>query len=176
MLAIGSLGYLVYGPQVQTVVFMNLPSNTWTRGIQLLYCLAIAFSFPLTVYPPIRITESYIFGSSHSGRTSLSVKWSKNIYRSLLVTVLGIIAIGGSSSLDKFVSLIGSFACIPLSFIYPSLFHAKSVATDWRIQVKDWSLAFFGFVCMVYSTWVTLREWSEDSGNDNPLCGVGGAN
>lgn len=40
--------------------------------VQLLYALAIFFSFPLSVYPCIRITESWIFGT-RAGKQNFQV-------------------------------------------------------------------------------------------------------
>jgi proton-coupled amino acid transporter len=60
-LTIGTLSYLALGEEVQTVVFMNLPKSTMTNGVQFLYVTAILLSFPLTIYPAIRITEQGLF-------------------------------------------------------------------------------------------------------------------
>jgi proton-coupled amino acid transporter len=56
-LTIGSLGYLAFGPNVQTIVFLNLPKRPEVTAIQFFYAIAIMLSFPLCVYPAIRITE-----------------------------------------------------------------------------------------------------------------------
>ena len=56
-LTIGSLGYLAFGPTVETIVFLNLPKRVEVTFIQFFYAVAIMLSFPLCVYPAIRITE-----------------------------------------------------------------------------------------------------------------------
>ncbi|KAI8916608.1 transmembrane amino acid transporter protein-domain-containing protein [Powellomyces hirtus] len=155
--SVGAMGYLTFGSKVETVVFLNLPKGPHTQLIQFVYALAIMLSFPLTVYPTIRITEHGLFGAL-DGKHSNLVKWQKNAYRALLMLCLGLVAWAGSNNLDKFVALVGCFACIPLSFIYPSLFHSH-IATSRLERAKDLALVVFGIVAMVYTTWITLQEW-----------------
>ncbi|CAG8563523.1 15214_t:CDS:2 [Racocetra persica] len=107
--SIGVLSYAAFGKEVQTVVILNLPPNDpLVRIVQLLYALAILLSVPLQLFPAIRIMEQGIF--ERSGKDNLLVKWQKNLFRFLTVVACGLIAWGGASDLDKFVSLIGSFA------------------------------------------------------------------
>ena len=54
----------------------------------------------------------------------------KNFFRTALTILCGVISIVGASDLDKFVALIGSFACVPLVYIYPALLHYKGVAKN----------------------------------------------
>jgi len=160
---IGALCYYTFGRKVETVVFLNMPAhNPIVEGLQFLYALAIMFSFPLCVYPPIRITEQYLFATFPGGRHSPSIKWAKNGYRTFIVFLLAGISILGSSNLDKFVALIGSFACIPLSFIYPALFHYKSgIGSVWT-RSKDFLIVFLGLAAMLYTTWITLWVWATE--------------
>ncbi|KAJ3287514.1 neutral amino acid transporter [Borealophlyctis nickersoniae] len=157
-IVIGAMGYLTFGTGVETIVFLNLPKGPHVLTIQLFYAAAIMLSFPLTVYPTIRITEQAMFGF-RDGKSDPVVKWQKNFYRAFLVGVLGGVAYFGSNNLDKFVSLVGCFACIPLSFIYPSLFHYHIARSNLE-RVKDLILAAFGTAAMVYTTYVTLEQWA----------------
>lgn len=156
-ISVGAMGYLTFGSKVETVVFLNLPKGPHTQMLQFFYALAIMLSFPLTVYPTIRITEHGLFGLL-DGKHSTLVKWQKNMYRTFLMACLGGVAWAGSNNLDKFVSLVGCFACIPLSFIYPSLFHSHIAQSRW-VRWKDWALVGFGIAAMVYTTSITLQEW-----------------
>lgn len=45
-----------------------------------------------------------------SGKHNPSVKWQKNVFRGAVVIGCSLLSWAGSQSLDKFVSLIGSFA------------------------------------------------------------------
>jgi proton-coupled amino acid transporter len=76
-----------------------------------------------------------------------------------LTSFLGLVAWLGSASLDKVVSVVGCFACIPLSFIYPALFHSN-VTESKLVKFKDWVIVLIGTLAMIYTTSVTIREWA----------------
>jgi proton-coupled amino acid transporter len=59
--SVGLAGYLALGENVETNIFLNLPKVRTVSGIQFLYAIAIMLTFPLTLYPAIRITEQCIF-------------------------------------------------------------------------------------------------------------------
>ena len=69
---------------------------------------------------------------------------------------MGVISALGAANLDKFVALIGSFACIPLVYIYPAYLHWKGIADKKYIKIGDIMLLSFGFIAMVYTTIVTV--------------------
>jgi proton-coupled amino acid transporter len=54
-----------------------------------------------------------------TGKYNPYVKWKKNFFRFFMVGVCATLAWVGANDLDKFVALVGSFACIPLVYIYP---------------------------------------------------------
>lgn len=87
------------------------------NGVQFLYSLAILLSTPLQIFPAITILEKGVF--TKSGKHSKNIKWMKNSFRFMVVMVTALIAWLGAADLDKFVALVGSFACIPLVYIYP---------------------------------------------------------
>ena len=116
--SMGAFSYAAFGSATETVVLLNLPQdNKFVNAVQFLYSLAILLSTPLQLFPAIRIIENELF--TRSGRNNPFVKWKKNAFRFLLVMVCAMIAWGGAGDLDKFVSLVGSFACIPLVYVYP---------------------------------------------------------
>jgi proton-coupled amino acid transporter len=155
---IGSMGYMALGNDVSTVIFLDLPQGPFPNGLQFFYVVAIILSFPLCVYPAIRITEVGIFGI-RDGKSSHWVKWQKNLFRTVVVSSLGLISWAGSDSLDKVVSLVGCFACIPLSFIYPAMFHFK-ITTSQFYKTIDLLLIVFGTIAMLYTTYVTVQQWA----------------
>ncbi|KAJ1979581.1 hypothetical protein H4R35_001458 [Dimargaris xerosporica] len=159
--SIGALSYLTFGDKVETVVLLNLPKDSRVvHMVQLLYSLAIMFSVPLQMFPAIRILEAGLF--VRSGKGNPWVKWQKNLFRCLLALFVALVALVGAEKLDRFVALIGSFACVPLSFIYPALFHLKAVARTRRMKIIDTLLAIFGFVCMIYVTYQSIESWIFD--------------
>ncbi|KAF3164408.1 neutral amino acid transporter [Orbilia oligospora] len=159
----GALGYAAWGSKTKTVVLLNLPQDDkFVNGVQFLYSLAILLSTPLQLFPAIRIMENGLF--SKSGKYSNKVKWEKNIFRFFTVIVTALIAWGGADDLDKFVALIGSFACIPLVYMYPPMLHYKAVARTTISKVGDVVIGIFGLGVMIYTTQQTVRSWYDGSG------------
>ncbi|KAI9789772.1 MAG: neutral amino acid transporter [Peltula sp. TS41687] len=168
-LSMGALSYAAYGSATKTVVILNLPQDDkFVNAVQFLYSLAILLSTPLQLFPAIRITENELF--TRSGKYNPFIKWQKNLFRFLLVMLCAVIAWGGAADLDKFVALVGSFACVPLVYVYPPLLHLRSVARTRFQRSADIGLSIFGVVVMCYTTVLTLKSWAakEKGGQKNP--------
>lgn len=149
------IGYLAYGENTNTAILLNLPqSNIFVNFIQFFYSLAILLSTPLQIFPAIAIIEKKIFGSS-TGKNNTKVKWSKNILRTVFVLLLINIAWFGANDLDKFVSFVGCFACIPLVYMYPPLLHLKSCVakSDIKGKILDIALVVIGLASMLYTSY-----------------------
>ncbi|WWC62296.1 uncharacterized protein I303_104892 [Kwoniella dejecticola CBS 10117] len=166
--AAGAASYASYGSQIQTVVIVNLPQeDKFVQAVQFLYSVAILLSIPLQLFPAVRIMENGIF--SRSGKHNPSVKWQKNVFRSMIVVFTSLLSWAGSNELDKFVSLIGSFACIPLCFIYPPMLHLKACAKTRKAIVMDYTLIVFGAIVGAYTTVQTVRSLFEPGGEKPKL-------
>ena len=117
-LSMGALSYAAYGSSTKTVIILNMPQdNKLVNGVQFIYSLAILLSTPLQIYPAIEITSQQLF--SRTGKYNPWIKWKKNVFRFFMVMLCAAVAWLGANDLDKFVALVGSFACIPLVYIYP---------------------------------------------------------
>lgn len=152
-IGIGWLCYQTYGDDIQTMVILNLPQDSYAViSIQFFYALAIMLSVPLQLLPAIRLMESRIFKRLPSGKVDNKTKWYKNIFRIVVTLITTTIAYFGSANLDLFVSFIGSFACIPLVYMYPPMIHVR--ATDHNICIKllDWSIIIVGGFALVFTT------------------------
>ncbi|KAJ5300814.1 Phytoene desaturase [Penicillium atrosanguineum] len=157
-LSAGALSYAAYGSSTKTVILLNLPQDDkFVNVVQLLYSLAILLSTPLQLFPAIRIMENELF--TRSGKYNPYIKWKKNAFRFFLVIVCAIVAWCGADNLDKFVSLVGSFACVPLIYVYPPLLHVRACASSRRQVIADITLATFGVICCIYTTTLTLQNW-----------------
>ena len=111
--SMGALSYAAFGSKTKTVVLLNMPQdNKFVNAVQFIYSLAILLSTPLQFFPAIEITSQAVF--TKTGKNNPRVKWKKNIFRFFMVVICATIAWIGADDLDKFVSLVGSFACIPL--------------------------------------------------------------
>ncbi|KAJ2749641.1 hypothetical protein GGI19_005553 [Coemansia pectinata] len=157
--SIGALSYAAFGERTEAIVLLNMPSNTApTLAVQLLYSSAILFTIPLMMFPVIRIFEQALF-PRRSGKLNTGVKLQKNLFRALLVVVVIGISVANVERVDKLVSVIGGFACVPLSFIFPPLFHLKAVAESRWERTRDAALAGLGMVICLYVTYGAVSRW-----------------
>lgn len=169
----GTLSYLAYGSSVQTVILVNLPADQkFVQVVQFLYASAILLSTPLQLFPAIRIMETKIFKRAGSGKTSTKVKWEKNAFRAATVLACYCVAWIGASDLDKFVSFIGSFACIPLCYVYPAMLHYRACARTRWAKAKDIALMVFGLAAAVFTTVQTVKLMFEPSEGGGPEFGT----
>ncbi|KAI0430865.1 transmembrane amino acid transporter [Xylaria sp. FL1042] len=154
--AVGVLCYATFGKDTSIEIINNYPQTSkFVNAVQFLYSLAVLAGNPVQLFPAIRILEGGLFGH-RSGKRSLRTKWKKNAFRSLLVLICGGVSIIGTGNLDKFVALIGSFACVPLVYIYPAFLHYKAVATSRAAKIGDIIFVIVGVIAMVYTTIVTI--------------------
>lgn len=189
----GALSYAAYGSATKTVILLNMPQdNKLVNSVQFIYSMAILLSTPLQIYPAIEITSQQLF--SRTGKYNPWIKWKKNIFRFFMVAICALIAWAGANDLDKFVSLVGSFACIPLVYIYPvsltctstvpqttdircaqPLMHYRAVATkNWQ-RIVDIFLVIFGVAMMSYTTSLTVIAWANGQQEKSPgYCDNGG--
>ncbi|KAK2048830.1 transmembrane amino acid transporter [Colletotrichum somersetense] len=166
-IGMGAVSYAAYGSKTETVVLLNMPQdNKMVNSVQFLYSIAIMLSIPLQLFPAIKITENALF--TKSGKYNPYIKWQKNLYRFFFVILCAVIAWGGADDLDKFVALVGNFACIPLVYIYPPLLHYKAVAKSRLWKISDIVLCVFGFIAMAYTTTLTVYSWAGGSSEPSP--------
>jgi proton-coupled amino acid transporter len=166
----GALSYMTFGPEIQTVVLVNLDSeNKFVQAVQFLYAMAILLSVPLQFFPAVRIMENGLF--TRSGKADLRVKWQKNIFRLSMVMLCAGISWVGAADLDKFVALVGSFACVPLCYIYPPMLHYRACSRTRKQRVADIALIVFGVLATFYTTVQTVRLMIEPNNSGPPKFG-----
>lgn len=159
--SVGALSYATFGTHTSVEIITNFPqSSPLVNSVQLLYSAAVLVGTPVQLFPALRIVETSLFGS-RSGKASPLTKWKKNAFRAVIALGCALIALLGASDLDKFVALIGSFACVPLVYVYPALLHMRGVARSRTVQVADAALMVLGVGAMVWSTGVTVAKWSQ---------------
>ncbi|CAO3591132.1 unnamed protein product [Absidia cylindrospora] len=159
-ITIGTLSYLAYGDTIQAAVIYNFPpDNRLNIALELLYSAAIILTMPFMLFPALKIIENGLFYKFKSGRQSIGVKMSKNFYRVVISTVCAALAFGiGAENLDKFVSLVGSVACVPLCFILPGMFHLKIAKKAWDKAI-DCCLMIWGTGILIYTLYVTINSF-----------------
>jgi len=164
----GALSYLTFGSDINTVVLKNLDSSSrFTQAVQFLYSLAILLSVPLQLFPAVRIMENGLF--TRSGKMNWNVKWQKNTFRFIVVMGCTALSWAGASDLDKFVAFVGSFACVPLCYVYPAMLHYKACARTWRQKAADIALGVFGVVAALYTTVQTIILMAQPEAPASPI-------
>ena len=159
--SVGVLCYGTFGDRVSVEVITNFPQDSkLVNAVQFLYAMAVLVGTPVQLFPALRTIELKLFGRASGKKDSLT-KWKKNAFRTILVICTGLIAAGGASDLDKFVALIGSFACVPLVYIYPAYLHYKGVAEHSWSKAADIAMMLVGLVAMIYTTSITIARWAE---------------
>lgn len=154
--SVGALCYATFGTNTQIEIISNFPQDSrLVQAVQFLYSMAVLFGTPVQLFPAIRVLEGKFLGHL-SGKKDVRSKWKKNFFRTGLVVLCGAISIAGASNLDRFVALIGSFACVPLVYIYPPYLHYKGVAEGKWAKIGDIAFMVLGLVAMVYTTGVTI--------------------
>lgn len=81
--------------------------------------------------------------------------------RILLVFFCTFLSSVGAQDLDKFVAFVGSFACVPLCYVYPAMLHYKACAHTRRQKIIDIALMVFGSIAAVYTTAQTITVCSD---------------
>ena len=158
--SVGALCYATFGDNTSVEIISNYPqSSKLVNAVQFLYSMAVLVGTPVQLFPAVRIIETSLFGERASGKRSSATKWKKNGFRAGITILCGLIAILGASDLDKFVALIGSFACVPLVYIYPALLHYKGVAESRLTKLGDALLMVVGLGAMIYTTTITMWRW-----------------
>ncbi len=160
--SVGALCYATFGDRTSVEIISNYPQNSkLVNTVQFFYAMAVLVGTPVQLFPALRIIETSLFGERASGKRSSATKWKKNAFRAGITVLCGLIAILGASDLDKFVALIGSFACVPLVYIYPALLHYKGVAESRLAKVGDAFVMVVGLGAMIYTTTITVWRWIE---------------
>jgi len=170
MLAMGCCSYLAFGKPVEAIIIQNLDEISdkgwWHLVIKVelgLYCVAALGSFPLLMYPPIKITEKMIFRDEHNQpmESRSGYKWSKNAWRTFLVIACFFIAAITIEALDHLVAVIGALACVPLAFTFPAYFHLKAVAEPSGSGVAvDWAIIIFGIFGSIVALGSAITSWA----------------
>lgn len=158
--SVGALCYATFGDETKTEIISNFPQTSkLVNAVQFLYSLAVLVGEPVQLFPAVRIIETSLFGEKATGKKSKTIKWKKNSLRSAMMLGCGVIAILGASDLDKFVALIGAFACVPLVYIYPPYMHLKGIAHRPWEKAFDIGMMCVGVVACVYSTVMVINQW-----------------
>lgn len=153
----GGVNYIRYGDTTDQVVTLNLPKDSLAGKVMpLAFALASLCNVPLFLFPASTLIEGKLF---IPGPPTFWRKWQKNFLRTLLLSVCCGISVVGADSVEALVSIIGSVCCVPLAFIYPTIFHAKLCNPGRACVVFDYAIAALGVVLFFVTTATAIQSW-----------------
>lgn len=153
--------YFIYGDKlVDPLITAYLePQGLLVYLIKIAYSINLVITFPLTVYPANIIIESYLFGSMSPSKKR---SFFKNLSRTV-VSLIGIctcLAVG--QGVDKFLSLSGTLACTPISFLLPAIFHLKLATPLTPTQrAIDYTVITLAIIIQIFCTAFTIYTWND---------------
>lgn len=151
----------VAGMPIADTITLNLPNAWWAYMIIAAYCIALVFSYGLMLFPAVKILErgAAPYLGLRKGK-GCADHWKRNAFRAGIVAVTLAVSYLGSSQLNNLVALVGCFACTPLAFIFPCVFHLKLIPQTLYTRVSNWLIIIFGCGVFVFSTYQAIAGWS----------------
>jgi len=156
----GAVNYLRYGEETRDVITLNLPKGTRVGHVlPFAFALASLFNVPLFLFPAATFLETLLFGavSSPGPQTLLKI----NSMRTLLICTCAVISLFGKDRIDAFISLIGSFCCVPLAFIFPIICYIKICKPGKVESALGGAVLLLGSVLFVYTSWSAVKQLTQ---------------
>eukprot|EP01062_Namystynia_karyoxenos_P074325 TRINITY_DN71210_c0_g1_i1.p1 TRINITY_DN71210_c0_g1~~TRINITY_DN71210_c0_g1_i1.p1 ORF type:complete len:481 (+),score=103.87 TRINITY_DN71210_c0_g1_i1:124-1566(+) len=159
--AIGVMCILAFGAEVRPNVLLSVGAASGAAlTVSLLYAAAVAATLPLQGFPAYIALESSIGLAQARGDTARVVS---NAARIALVAVLAVCASLWRQQVHALVAIIGGLAGVPISFVYPAIFHYR-LSTDRGeatpfTAARDIGIAVLGSIAAAYVTAVSVAEW-----------------
>ena len=158
-LIVGGTSALVFGKSTETIILLNMPNGMILQILQIGYVFAISISVPLQLFPAFEIMEAPLFPDPHLGhKSSKAAELQRSVFRIAVVVVVCLVAYMFSGILDLFVSLVGVFVCIPISFIYPPMLYLKACASTKKQKYSSIALIAFAILSMAVCTFITVEK------------------
>ena len=147
--AFGGLCYLAYGDQTRIIITEMLPTTVFTSIVKILFCFNLVFSYSIIISPTNTIVEGWLFSEVKS---KVGRRWSKNISRSVVCLLAGILSTLLTVNLAKFLGVLGALLCGPLALTVPAALHLKTLAVTPRAKLIDIALLILSAFVLVFCT------------------------
>ena len=156
----GEYCLFIYGEDLKLpLITANLPQGAVVQIIKIMLSINLVFTYPLQLHPASVIIESYIFKGMPKSKKRM---WLKNLSRTIIVALTVGFCISLGNSLDKFISVLGSLACTPISFTLPCIFHLKLFGSELTKTQRtvDYFIIGLSIFIMIFCTGFTLWNWN----------------
>lgn len=147
----------------RTALTASLPEGILSTLVQFAYSFAVIFTFPLQAFPALEVvcqTTGTKTGKSSAQEESSILK--RNIISTVIIWLLGLLAIVAINYLGNVVSLLGSFVGIPIALVYPPLMHNVLVPKSSKTtKLMNCCLSFVGALAAGAASYTTIASWDE---------------
>ncbi|CDW90768.1 UNKNOWN [Stylonychia lemnae] len=155
----GEFCLFVYGDLISNpLITANLPSGVIVWIIKVCFSINLFFTYPLQIYPANIIIESYLYGKMDKSKKR---QWLKNLSRSILILFTIVFCISLGDTVDKFISLLGSLTCTPISFTLPCIFHLKLCNPSQKEKYIDYFIIGLSLLIMFFCSGYTIWHWKD---------------
>ena len=157
----GFLSYRYFGHMENKFVIYNFPTDPFLRTTEMMFCINLVFSYPLTIFPTNKIIESFLFRCMP--RVTFTRKWLKNLSRTVVCFLGCWFSILFRANLDDFLGVSGAVLGVSIILIMPTLCHYKLVAESRFDKTVDIIIICISFVILCLCTYNGLAAWIGES-------------
>ena len=158
----GVAGYLSYGEATRDVISLNLESHGWINWsviVKLLLCTALFLTYPLMMFPVIKILRKRLSEVCRCTQDNLVMNL---VMRLVLVSITGL-TILVIPNFGQIMELIGATVCTQLAFTLPALFHfLLNKNPTYEEKRLDISLIIVGVATFLICTYRAIMDILED--------------
>jgi proton-coupled amino acid transporter len=145
--------------------------NAYVQAIIIMQVVSVFVTFQLFMFPVYIIIEdtlkkSEMFVKMDNSAKEIfkkeSHKKTYKIYSSIRLSLVIFTIVCGiflAKELDKFVSVLGSFLCAPMTLLTPCVIHYKTMAFSSKEKQVDMALMVVAVVIMIMSTYISISAW-----------------
>lgn len=146
-----------FGSSVQTALTASLPKGLLTTVVQLAYSVAVIFTFPLQAFPALEVVCQSI--DTKVGQEAAIFK--RNMKATVIILLLGVIAVVAIDYLGNVVSLLGSLVGVPIALIYPPMIHNALVDGSTCTKLMNYTVSLIGLIAAAAASYTTITSWDE---------------
>ena len=129
--------------------------------IKFFFSLNLVCSYPIMIYPMNQAVEYWFCGCFQ--QRSNGLYWASNFSRFCVTLSAAIMATILGGKLDKFLGLVGSFACAPLALFFPGILHLKLLAKTRKEKVFDSLLILVSVLIFFFCTIQSIATWNVET-------------
>ena len=154
-----------FGMGIRTAMTASL-KGTLATSVQLAYSVAVILTFPLQAFPAMQVAARALLGEQRQVGTSSPedavTSNSRTVLATLLVLLLGLIAVCAIDYLGNVVSILGSLFGIPLALVFPPLMHNSLIKeSSTTTKLLNYGVVGIGFLAMGAASFATIVSWDK---------------